>query len=140
MQLDALGGQRLTEGVAERLRLAGQRVVHALHHGHRGPEAEHRLRHLHTNRTAAEHQHPLGHLAQLRHLAVGPDAIQLGKPRDRRHDRLGPGGEHDVLAGELAVVHHHAACTRDRARAAQDVDALRAQPRLLRGVLPVPRS
>ena len=84
VELDPVRLERPAERVAERLRLAGKHVIHALDERHRCAQPVHRLRHLDAHRPAAQHEQPLRHLGERRDLAVGPDAVQLAEPRDRR--------------------------------------------------------
>ena len=57
VELDPVGLERGAQRVAERLRLARQHVVHALHERDRRAEAPDGLRHLHSHRAAAQHEH-----------------------------------------------------------------------------------
>ena len=136
-QLDALGGQRLTESVPEGLRLARQQVLHAFDQRHRGAETH----------TACAISTPTG--------PPPSTSMRSGTSRSPVTSRLvqipiqlaSPGIGGNVASDPVAMtmcsqevslpLHRHLRHGRDRARAAQDVDATRAQPVLLRGVLPV---
>ena len=60
---------------------------------------------------AAEHEQPARDGLHAGRLAVGPDAVELAQPRDRRDDRVGAARDDDVVGG---VAH---AVDLDRARA-----------------------
>ena len=59
-------------------------------------EAAHRLRHLDADRTAAQDDEPAGHLGHRGDLAVGPHALELAEPGDRRDERRRAVGHDDV--------------------------------------------
>jgi hypothetical protein len=67
-------------------------------------------------------------------LAVGPDAVELAQARDRRDDRVGAGGDDDVLGGVPRSRDLDDAWPGEPARAAQQIDAVVRQPALLAGV------
>ena len=56
-----------------------------------------RLRHLDPDRPAAEDEQASRDRLHARHLAVGPDAVELAEPRDRRDHRVGTAGDDDVI-------------------------------------------
>ena len=80
-------------------RLAREQVLGALHDRHRGAHARERLGHLDADGAAAEHEQPARHLGEAGRLAVGPHAVELAQPRDRRDHRVRAGGDDDVLGG-----------------------------------------
>ena len=63
-ELDPVRGERDAERVAERLRLAREHVVHALDERHGSAHAVDGLRHLDSDRAAAQHHEPARHLGQ----------------------------------------------------------------------------
>src|SRR5919108_281776 len=69
-----------------------------------------------------------------RRLAIGPDAVELTQPRDRRDERVRAARHHDMLGGMAHAVDLHDARPGQPAAAAQQVDALTLQPALLAGV------
>src|SRR5215211_1714923 len=134
-ELYALGAERLAEGVAERLRLTRQKVVLALDERNRRAHAVHRLGHLHTDRSTAQHDHAARHLGEGGDLPIGPNSLGFREPRDRRDHRVGAGGEDDLAGAVLGAVHSHPAGTDDPRRTAQQVDALAVEPPDLAGVV-----
>ena len=86
------------------------------------------------DRAAAEHEQPARHGLHARRLAVGPDAVELAQARDRRDDRVGAVGEHDVVGRVATSVDLDGAGPGEPAGAAHEVDAVVGQPALLAGV------
>ena len=78
-QLDAVGRQCLGQRLAERLGLARQQVVGALHDHRLAAEPHHGLGHLHPHRAAAEDEQPPRDLLEGRDLAVRPHAVQVAR-------------------------------------------------------------
>ena len=87
MQLDAVGGERLGERLAERRGLAGEQALRALDDRDRGAHARERLAELEPDGSAAEHEQPARDLGQPGRLAVGPHAVEPRQAGDRRDDR-----------------------------------------------------
>ncbi len=133
-ELDAVAAQDLAESVAERRGLAGEHVRGALDERDLAAEAAHGLRHLHTHGAAAEDEQPARDGLHARDLAVGPDPVELAKPRDRRDDRVGAACDDDVLGRMAHAVDLDDAGSGEPAGAAQEVDARSRQPALLPGV------
>ena len=98
-ELDAVAPQDLAERLAERRRLACEHVLGALDERNLAAEPAHGLGHLDADRAAAEDEQPPRDRLHAGRLAVGPDAVELAQPRDRRDDRVGAGRHHDVLGG-----------------------------------------
>ena len=124
VELDPVRRERRAERVAERLRLARQHVVHALDERDRSAQAVHGLRHLDSDRAAAQHEQPARHLGQRGHLAVRPDAVQLAQAGDGRDHGVRPGRDHDVVRGVGLVADLDAARAGEPRRPAQHLDAL----------------
>src|SRR6516164_4764026 len=118
MDAQPLAADRLAERLAQGARLARQDVVHSLDHVDVGAETRERLGQLDADGTAAEDHEAAGDLAYAGGLAVGPDAVQLSQPVDRRDHRLGSGGDHDVTGGVASAVHLEHARLDDPATAA----------------------
>ena len=76
-QLDPVGSQRVAQGLAQLPGLAGQDVLCSLDQRHRSAHPRHRLRHLHPDWPAPEHDQPVRDLGESGHLAVGPDVGEL---------------------------------------------------------------
>ena len=96
-QLDAVGGQRLADRLADRARLAREHVFAGSDERDRGAQACDRLRHLDADRPGAEDEQPARDLGEGRGLAARPDSLELAQPGDRRDERIRAGGDHDVL-------------------------------------------
>ena len=133
-KLDAVAPQDLAERLAERRGLARQHVLGALDERHLAAEAAHGLRHLDADRPAAEHEQAPRDGLHAGHLAVRPDALELAQARDRRHDRVGAGRDHDVLGRVRHAVDLDHARPGEPAASAQQVDAGAGEPALLPGV------
>ena len=103
-ELDAVAAQDLAERLAQRRGLAGEQVLGALDERHLAAEAADGLGHLDADRPAAEDEQPARDRLHAGRLAVGPDAVELAQARDRRDDRVGAVGEHDVLGGVAHAV------------------------------------
>src|SRR4051795_11216530 len=82
--LAAVAAQPLRERLAQRLGLAREQVRGALDQHDLAAEAAHGLGHLDADRPAAEHDHAARDGLHGGRLAVGPDALQLAQPGDRR--------------------------------------------------------
>ena len=95
-QLDPVAAQDLAERLAQRLRLAGQHTLGTLDQHHLAAETADGLRQLHPDPPAAEHEQPARHRLHAGRLAARPHPVELAQAPDRRDDRLGAGGEHDV--------------------------------------------
>ena len=106
----------------------------ALDDGDLAAEAAHGLRHLHTDRAAAENQQAPRDRLHAGDLAVGPDALELAQPGDRRHEGIRARGEHDVVGGVAHAVDLDDAHAGEPAAAAKQVDPLVGEPALLTGV------
>ena len=112
----------------------GEHVRGALDERDLAAEAAHGLRHLDADRSAAEDEQPARDRLHAGRLAVGPDALELAQARDRRDDRVGAAGEHDVLGGVAHAVDLDDAGPGEPAAAAQQGDPFVGQPALLAGV------
>ena len=130
-ELDAVAAQVLAQRLTERRRLARKDMLAALDQRHLAAETAHGLGQLDPDRTAAEHQQPPRDGLHAGRLAVGPDAIQLAQAGDRRDERIGAVGEHDVLGGVARPVDLDHARPGEPAAAAQEVDAVVGKPALL---------
>ena len=93
---DPLGQDADEVGVAAR-----EQVVEHLHDGHLGAERVVDARHLQTDDPAADHQQPPRDRRRRQRSGGVDDPLVLGQARDRR--RLGPGGDDEVVEGDLAV-------------------------------------
>ena len=109
-------------------------MLAALDERHFATEAAYCLCHLHPNRPSAEHQQSARNGLHARHLAVGPNALELAQARDGRHDRVRSGGDHHVFGGVALPVDLDHACPGEPAAPAQQVDAIVRKPALLAGV------
>ena len=98
------------------------------------PQPAHDLRHLDTDRPTAEYEQAARDGRHRGRLAIGPDALELAEARDRRHDRLRAGRDHDVLGGVAHAVDLDHARPGEPAVATQQGDARARQPALLAGV------
>ena len=115
--------QRLAERLAERRGLARQQRA-ALDEHDLAAEAADGLRHLDADRAAAEDEQPARDRLHAGRLAVGPDAVELAQAGDRRDERVGAVGQHDVVGGVPRAVDLDHAGAGEPAAAAQEVDAL----------------
>jgi hypothetical protein len=82
--LEAVPAQDLAERLAQGRRLTREQVLGALEQHGLAAEPMHRLRQLDPDRPAADHEQPARDRRDGGRLAVGPDAIELLQPRDRR--------------------------------------------------------
>ena len=95
------------ERLAQRLRLARKEVILALDECDRRSHSVHGLRHFDADGSAAEDDHPLRYVGERGDLAVGPHALRLGKPGNRRDHRVRPGSDHDVRGAVLLLADRH---------------------------------
>src|SRR5882672_7845750 len=118
----APAGERLDEGSVH----ARQEPVGHLDEGHLAPERRVDLTELETDVAAADHEEPLGHLAELERRRRVDDAIaderQSGQPRRRRARRDDRVLEAHLL--RLVALHAQLARALEDGAAADDVDAL----------------
>ena len=133
-QLDSVPLRRLAERLAQRRRLPGKQTVGALQDHRLAAQAAHDLRALDAGWAATKHEHATRDRVSARRLARAPDALELTKPCDRRHERVGAGGHHDVLGGVADAVDFDDAGPGEPARTSQQVDTPVRQPALLPGV------
>src|SRR4051812_13968427 len=91
-----------------------------------------RLRQFDADRTSAQDEQSTRHRVHASDLTVCPDATKAAE--DPRDDRVGTGGDHDVVRGAPHAVDLDRAGSRQTAGAAQDVDAFSSQSALLSGV------
>ena len=139
-QLDAAPLQPLRHLHARERLLARDQAVGRLDQRHARAERGPRLRQLHADDAAAEHEQLAGDLVGRRRLAVRP-RLRLGEPGDRRQQRARAGRDdhrlarlvHDRLAVRAADLHPPLA-GQPRLPAQQRHAAL-LQPRQLRGVV-----
>jgi hypothetical protein len=103
VDIDPVAAQHLAEGIAEWRRFMGQHVRAGLDEGDLAAESTHRLRHLDTDRSAAEHEQLLRHDLHPGHLTIRPDTGELTQPRHGRNERIRAVREHDVLSGVAAT-------------------------------------
>jgi hypothetical protein len=108
-------------------------VLAALDEHDLAAELAHRVGHLDADRPAAEDEQAVRDGLHAGRLAVGPDAVELAQARDRRDDRVGAGGDDDVLGGVPRPRDLDDAWPGEPARAAQQIDAVVRQPALLAG-------
>ena len=135
-QLDPLGGQGLGQQLPERRRLAAQQVRRAVGQRHPGAHPRRGLGHLDADGAAAQDHQALRHPRHRHDLAVGPEAVEPGQPRDGGHDRRGPGAQHDGVGLVHPLPHLHPARARDAAGAPDQVDAVVPEPARLPAVVP----
>ncbi len=109
-------------------------MLRTLDEGDLAPEARHGLGHLHTHGPAAEHEQAARNGLHAGGLTVGPNAIELGQAWNRRNDRIGTAGNHDVLGRVSHAVDLDDPGAGQAADAAQKVDAVIGQPALLSGI------
>jgi hypothetical protein len=130
-ELDALAAQGLAEGLSQPCRLASQQMLGRVGDGRLAPEAAHDLRHLDAHGPAAQHHQAPGDRLHPRGFPAGPHAVELAQPRDRRHDRIGPGRQDDVVGRVAHPVDLDHARPGEPAGAPEQRDALARQPALL---------
>jgi hypothetical protein len=130
-ELDPVASQHLAERLAERRGLTRQDVLRALHHHRLGAEAPHGLRHLHADRPGPQDEHAARNGLHGGRLAVGPDAVELAQPRDRRDDRVRTACDDDVVRRMADAVDLDDTSAGEPAAAAQQVDPRSRQPALL---------
>ena len=104
-ELDAVAAEHLAERLSERRGLAREHVLGPVDDRHLAAQPAHGLRHLDTDRPAAEDEQPPRDGLHGGHLAVGPDALELAQARDRRHDRIRAVRQHHVVGGVAHAVH-----------------------------------
>jgi len=97
-------------------------------------EATHRLCHLDTNRSAAQHEQSAWDGLHASDLAVAPDALEPAQTGHRRHDWIGSRREDDVLRRVAYAVDFDDAYPGKPAGAADQRDAVVCEPALLAGV------
>ena len=134
-QLDAVRGQRLADGLAERARLTGEHVLAGFDECDRRAQACERLGQLDADGPAAEHEQPLRDVGEGRGLAARPHAVELAQAGHRRDHRVRAGGDDDVLGRVGLAVHRDGVRSGQTAVSAQHVDAGLARPRLLSRVV-----
>ena len=132
--LDALTAQDLAERLAQRRGLTAEQVLGLLDHHRLAAESPHGLRHLDADRATAQDEQTAGNGLHPGRLAVGPHPVELVHAGDRRHDRVGAVGEHDVGGCVALAADLHDARAGEPAGAAQEIDAVVRQPALLSGV------
>ena len=103
-ELDSVPAQRLTQRLAQRRRLAREHVLGRLDERHLAAQTTHDLCELDTGRPASEHEQPSGHGLHPGRLVRAPDAVELSQAGNRRDDRIGAIGKHDVLGGVAHAV------------------------------------
>ena len=79
-------------------------------------QPHHGLGHLDAHRAAAEDEQPPRDLLQAGDLAVRPHAVEVRQALDRRDERVGAGGDHDVLRGVGRAVDRDLSGTGDARR------------------------
>jgi hypothetical protein len=87
-QFDAVAAEFLAKGVPKQLRLAGEDMPGAFDQCNLSAKTAHRLRHLCTDRAAAQYQKPPRNGLHSRHFATGPDTIQLAQAWDGWYHRI----------------------------------------------------
>ena len=83
--------------------LAGHESWRHFHLRHPGTKAREALRQLATDRSTAEHDQPLRYLVEFCKLVpqgVAGEVTNLIEPRQRRHERMRPGGDDDAARGQ----------------------------------------
>ena len=133
-ELDAVAAQDLAERLAQRGGLAREHVSAALDEHDLAAEPAYGLRHLDADRAAAEDDQPARDGRHGRRLAIGPDAVELAQPGDRRDHRVGAARDDDVLGGVTHPVDLDRARPGEPAGPSQQRDAVVREPALLPGV------
>ena len=126
--------ENLAERLAQGSRLPPEHVLGHVDDHRLAAESADGLRHLHPDRTAAQDEQAPRDGLHAGDLTIGPDALELAEPGDRRHHRIGAVGEHDMIGGVARTVDLDGARAGQPARAAEQVDAVVRQPLLLAGV------
>ena len=121
--------QGIAEGLSERRRFAGQEMLGHVDDHDLAAEPPHDLGHLYSDRATAEDKEATGDGLHGGGFAAAPDPVEFAEPRNRRDDRVGAVGEHDVVGGVADPVDLDRARTCQAAAAAQQVIWLSASQR-----------
>ena len=97
-------------------------------------QTAHGLPHLDAERPAAEDQQAARDGLHTRRLAIGPDAVDLAQPRDRRDERVRAARHHNMFGGVAHAIDLHDARPAEPAAATPQIDTVLRQPALLPGV------
>ena len=130
-ELDAVAAQDVAERLAERRGLAREDVRAALDQRDLAAEAADGLGQLDADGAAAEHEQPARDRLHRGRLAVGPEAVEVAQPGDRRDDGVGAVREHDVRGRVARAADLDRAGAGEPAGPAQQRDALLGEPALL---------
>ncbi len=109
-------------------------MVASVDQNHLATEPAYGLGHLHADRPAAEDEQSAGHRLHRGGLAVGPHAVELAQPGNRRDDRVGAVREHDMVGGVAYAVDLHGPDAGEPTAAAEQGDVVVGQPLLLAGI------
>ena len=124
----------VAERVAQRCRFLGEQAGRPFDERDLAAETADGLRHLDPDRPAAQHEQSARDGLHAGCLAVRPDPLELAQAGNGRHERVGSGGDDDVVGRVAHAVDLDHPDAGEPAGAAQQVDAVVRQPALLPGV------
>ena len=127
-ELDSVPSQRLTQRLAQGRRLPREHALGPLDERHLPAQTTHDLCELDTGRPASEHDQPSGHGLHPGRLVRAPDAVELSQAGNRGDDRIGAGGQDDMVGGVAHAVDLDHSRPGEATATAQQVDPSVRQP------------